>query len=477
MFTRTTVRPLLVVIAVAGTVVACSDAPSDTGDAPPRSDAAAPETAVAFDAGSQSDTARSEIDSGVGDAGPETATCFDECVGGTKRCGSGGIESCERQPSGCTAWSKPTACASGTVCSTGECRTVKQLAAGDYHACALLSDGAIACWGRNYAGVLGDSTASGKVPVFVKDLPAPAYLIAAGGGHTCAALEDGTIRCWGDNTDGALGDGTTTSSAKPVVVSGASKARNLAAGPVATCAVWGDSSRVYCWGSGAIVGGTPALTPKPITSSATIDTTPLSIAMGAWHACVEQANGKVLCWGANGRGQLGDGTGDWTTYPRYVSGLTQAGGLGAGRDHTCASVVQLSPKPWTLQCWGHNASGQVGSGTTTDALAPITVTEVANPRSIAAGQDHTCVRVEDGTVKCWGSNSSGQIAMSTVSGSKVPVVVGGIGPAEQVVAGADFTGAILRDRAVWCWGDNEYGQLGAGLTKAVSVVPVAVTFP
>ncbi|WP_394840438.1 hypothetical protein LVJ94_30810 [Pendulispora rubella] len=84
------------------------------------------------------------------------------------------------------------------------------------HACALLNDGTVWCWGDNYSGTLGAGQSNGvsvepkesAMPLQVKDLPGTPTSIASGTGFTCALLSDGKVLCWGDNSWGTLGQGT-----------------------------------------------------------------------------------------------------------------------------------------------------------------------------------------------------------------------------------------------------------------------------
>src|SRR6266850_614574 len=97
--------------------------------------------------------------------------------------------------------------------------SVNRVSADAFHACHVVNDGTVRCWGNNDFGQLGDGTTSDRlIPVTVSRLT-DAVAIAAGGAHTCALLADGTARCWGFNGSGELGDGTTAQRLTSVAVS------------------------------------------------------------------------------------------------------------------------------------------------------------------------------------------------------------------------------------------------------------------
>lgn len=86
------------------------------------------------------------------------------------------------------------------------------ITAGNFHACAVAASGAVQCWGYNNYGQLGNGsmTASASItPVRASGIAAP-VAVAAGAWHTCALLADGAMRCWGLNRDGQLGNRRTT---------------------------------------------------------------------------------------------------------------------------------------------------------------------------------------------------------------------------------------------------------------------------
>jgi alpha-tubulin suppressor-like RCC1 family protein len=96
------------------------------------------------------------------------------------------------------------------------------LTAGAAHICALLKSGALKCWGSNIDGALGvdpDQTKEIEAPINGPDLTSPLNIYAGGFG-TCAVLTDGALECWGRNDSGQLGDGSTDSRSVPAGVSG-----------------------------------------------------------------------------------------------------------------------------------------------------------------------------------------------------------------------------------------------------------------
>jgi alpha-tubulin suppressor-like RCC1 family protein len=197
--------------------------------------------------------------------------------------------------------------------------------AGEYHSCALLADGTARCWGFNSLwGELGDGTRNdSSVAVKVVGLT-NAMQIAAGQFHTCALLGDGTVQCWGENRYyGELGSGSGIDwSTAPIAVTGLSGVATLAAGAYHTCALMADTT-LQCWGWNALYGqlgtGTTidATTPMAVPGLNNV----LAVRAGYAHTCAVLGDGTVECWGDNVFGDLGNGNQTVSNVPVVVTGL------------------------------------------------------------------------------------------------------------------------------------------------------------
>ena len=93
-----------------------------------------------------------------------------------------------------------------------------------------------------------------------------------------------------------------------------------------------------------------------------------SVAAGDYHTCAIRRGGEVMCWGFNDHGQIGDGTTTNRLSPVTVSGSFRATALALRGRHTCALGVD-----GRLYCWGDNTSGELGDGTRSDRGIPTRV--------------------------------------------------------------------------------------------------------
>jgi alpha-tubulin suppressor-like RCC1 family protein len=292
--------------------------------------------------------------------------------------------------------------------------------------CAVLTTGAIDCWGGNGNGGLGIGNSTGPsichgapcstTPVTVSGIANASSIVSAESTSWCAILTTATVDCWGANIYGELGIGTTVDSSVPVTVSGLSGVVSIVSDGWGYCVLL-SSGVVDCWGGNLFgelgVGTTtgpntcylsqPCST-SPVTPSAISHAVSLILAYRSY--CVVLTSGAVECWGDNRLGQLGDGT---STGPTI-----------------CASGVPCSP-------------------------VPVTVTGISNAVSVDGSGSGDCAVLMTGSVSCWGANGAGELGDGTTTNSSIPVGVIGVATAATVIGDGNSFCAVLTSQALVCW--------------------------
>jgi alpha-tubulin suppressor-like RCC1 family protein len=325
---------------------------------------------------------------------------------------------------------------------------VVELASGNSFNCALLVNGSVRCWGWNDNGRLGYGHATNigdnELPSSAGDVPVGGTVkhIATGVYHACAVLANGSVRCWGGNGVGqlgyghtnAIGDNETPASAGDVDVGGT--VEQIVAGNAHTCALL-SNGRVRCWGWGGYgqlgYGNTSAIGDGETPASAgdvDVGGTVVQLVAGHYHTCALLLGGGVRCWGFGAGGQLGYGNvntiGDDET--PASAGNVNVGGvvvqLAAGVAHVCALLENGA-----VRCWGRYENGRLGYA------IPLNIGDNETPASagdvniggtavqITAGYEHTCALLTGDDVRCWGLNNHGQLGyghMENVGDNEVP---------------------------------------------------------
>lgn len=291
---------------------------------------------------------------------------------------------------------------------------------------AITSDGKLLAWGNNNQGQLGDGTHTDRhTPVSV-DLsilnPGEKIIdVASGQDHTVAVTSEGRGLAWGNNFWGNLGDGTTTNTDTPVLIEqpGGVKYVGITAGYDHSVAVT-DDGKLLAWGYGGVGnlgnGGTATQhDPTPVDLSV-LDAgeTIVDVASMTHHNLALTSNGRVIGWGDNQYGQIGDET---TTQRRtpvlaHIPSGTTISSIGVGWDH---SLVVTSAGDGLG--WGSDRYGQVGDGGTTPAVHPeissIDLPAGVKIKDVDGGIDHSVALTTDGRVLAFGYGGSGQMGDGT----------------------------------------------------------------
>src|SRR3989339_438590 len=405
-----------------------------------------------------------------------------------------------------------------------------------YHTCGIrANDRRVLCWGNGDYGQLGDSsTAWHNVsnPNLTTDTSAYTR-IDSGSYHTCSIrANDSRVLCWGDGGSGRLGDGqdgvdvlnpnltTDTSPYKKGFSSGNETLVSILGNAfINNYENWSLGCRAYdfisysSWLNSSVmtilsnvamvsvkINSTTNLSNENIKgycNATDIDGDDLiyqyqwyngstvyingtlfkegTISARDQHTCGIRANdSRVLCWGDNYYGQLGNGTTTDSIIPILTSDSSAYSSVSAGQYHTCGIRANDS----RVLCWGESLSGRLGDGSSGDNLNPNVTTDTSPYTSINAGSDHTCgIRQNDSRVLCWGLGTSGQRGDGqTLLNQFNPNVTTDLSAYASISVGnLHACGIRVNDSRVLCWGSGNYGQLGDGSNASHSVLNPNIT--
>jgi len=290
----------------------------------------------------------------------------------------------------------------------------------------------------------------------------------------CAVLSSGGVRCWGANASGQLGDGTTNASSVALAVSGITTATAVVSDAADSFCARLGSGGVDCWGAntaGELGDGTTTASSVPVAVTGLSGAVAVT-SDGDDSYCAVLSTGVVECWGANASGQLGNGSTTQSTTPVVVTGLTDATSVTSDGSASYCALLSTG----AVACWGDGTYGELGDNSTARATEPVAVSDITDATAVSSDDDDSfCAVLSSGAVECWGANNFGQLGNATTTDSSVPVATSGISDAVQIWSdGDDSLCALLGTGSLQCFGANFSGELGDG-TETASSVPVTVS--
>jgi alpha-tubulin suppressor-like RCC1 family protein/serine/threonine protein phosphatase PrpC len=291
---------------------------------------------------------------------------------------------------------------------------VQAVAAGGYHALALLDDGSLWVHGRGVAGVAAPHTA---VRVGGALLDQRVTHMAAGNAHSVAVGASGRVFAWGANERGQLGTGDVTTHAAPFHVTSLDDAVRTHGGVATVCAgshhsaILFNDGALFTWG-GAAYGATalghtrdtlvPTRVPLPDGGAARF----VAVSCGGDHTLAQTESGQLFGAGWNEHGQLGTGT--TVDSAVFVPVLNTGRGVVsfAAGQYATSAVVHDDGRLYTCGLGEHGALGH--SFESTSVLVEVALNK-KRARSVSVGFKHAAVLTDDGVVVTFGDNHYSQL--------------------------------------------------------------------
>ena len=181
----------------------------------------------------------------------------------------------------------------------------------------------------------------------------------------------------------------------------------------------------------------------------------VSVSAGTEFTAAITEDGSLYTWGANGKGQLGDGSVTAKSTPvRITLGSGESvSRVSAGNYHT-ASVTESG----SLYVWGANDFSQIGDPDAFSAKTPTLISlDGKKVTDVSLGALHSAALTEDRSVYTWGCNDNGQLGDGTTDEQDTPAVVNIGAPVSAIALGADHSAAIDENGTLYMLGCNDAG--------------------
>jgi alpha-tubulin suppressor-like RCC1 family protein len=376
-----------------------------------------------------------------------------------------------------------------------------KVACGETHSLILLNNRKVLGLGqKKYLGINNSSTTGSYLPIYIN---ITAIDISCGKSHSLYLTDAGRVFAFGDNTYGQLGDNSTTERLSYVTVNNTAGYNNENAMTI-SCGhfhsmILLNTGKVVSFGrndKGQLGDGTGGNTNDSSNIPVAVSTdssngndyngeNAIAIACGTEHSMILLNTGKVLSFGKNFSGQLGNGTSgsvNNTNKPIAVSTTTDYTGSNAIAIASGGSHSMILLNSGKVLSFGWNSSGQLGDGSTIDKITPVTVSTTgtgneydgSNAIAINCNQNNSIILLNTGKVLSFGNNFNGQLGDGTSSNRNTPTPVSTDSSngneydgsnAIAIINGYNYSMILLNTGKIMGFGKNDYNQLGLNNTS------------
>jgi len=294
-----------------------------------------------------------------------------------------------------------------------------------------------------------------------------------------ALTASGAVWAWGEGLAGELGDGSRVPfSASAVQVRFPTGVR-IGALPDPVPYEGGmaidTTGHVWAWGNNTarqFCRRSPRYPAVPIE----VPLAHVTLAAGALFHTIYDADGKIYSCGLGNLGQLGDGARNHRGRPTLVQGLPAGQVVALTSAWGNAGALMASG---TYYDWGYNRAGQLGDGTT--RLADVAVHVPLPGRVVQVSQGgclpnngQTMAMLANGSLWEWGNNRFGQLGNGSTRNALAPLQLTEPPGVHfvRIDSGGAANYAIDSSGHLWSWGLDDVGQLGDGLLTREQRTPV-----
>jgi alpha-tubulin suppressor-like RCC1 family protein len=328
----------------------------------------------------------------------------------------------------------------------------RRISTSSTQACAVVEGGRVRCWGAMRWGtphVYDIAGISGATELEIGD------------GESCALLGDSELWCWRAEEFGIPRprlDGVAEMTVGDNIGCALTKSGDV------LC--WGQA--IVDWHRYDVQFKQPANPGPAPTPPPSEDVFPdvvevgrfpgaVDIVLTAWNSlCVLRNDGKVICAASDVTSLLRGEALDMREVPN-AEGLAE---LAAARTHTCGRTLDDR-----VLCWGRNVYGQLGDGSSLSRDAAAPVRGLTGASDISVAEDFSCALTREGRVACWGFDRGESLGHEPRHEHTLDSLT-----ASSIAAFGRTTCAVDQTGKLRCWGSDTLENAGIASVAAANEI-------